>query len=690
MKQINKIIVIFLIFLLAFCINISKGFTLNEDYSTEYMKWLELPDNEKDKYVMPSMYTINLDDTNKNTDYDISVFASDISLPSSYNTNAHLNLSVRDQGNTNSCWAISSIEMFEIANAIQNSINTPVMYSSRHLDYSCSRYFLNNVENMHGFNRRVGNGANIKVALAYFSSGKGPIREEDMPFVDNTDLIEISEIQNKTVQAQLRDYTEYPNIYKNYDENNNVTYSNGSNLRYSEEQIEEFRKMIKTQIMEHGAVGSYTYTPSSRNNNNYFSNDNGIICGNSYFCNNTSLAVNHAICIVGWDDTYSKNNFKEGCRPIHDGAYIALNSWGTNWNELDGYYYISYDDVFIENMMFGIQNVSNKEYDNIYQYDELGTDNYFISQNNPSVIYGANVFKRNTKYKDMLTDIGLYISDNGTNVKIYLDNSAENLDSINNLEYLGTFNNLTTGYHVIKLDTQKYLNNTFAILVEYSKEGIAKLPIEENFSTLGNDNMHKYYHTASSNPGESYVSENGVYWVDIASQYQDINVCIKAITKNSEILDENFDYIKNPIWNILVKNNIKILTGINDKTTISELLFDSNFASGYIIKAYKDGIEVTDGLVSTGTIIRIYENSKIVAEYTVVIYGDTNGDGNIASVDALSIIKNKLGTESFTNDIFAQAGKVTLNTRISNETPSAVDALAVIKHKLEIEYISQY
>ncbi len=64
---------------------------------------------------------------------------------------------------------------------------------------------------------------------------------------------------------------------------------------------------------------------------------------------------NHAVTIVGYDDNYSKSNFKEGHQPDHDGAWIVKNSWGASSNDFpnnnggwgvdgEGYFYISYYD----------------------------------------------------------------------------------------------------------------------------------------------------------------------------------------------------------------------------------------------------------------------------------------------------------------------------------------------------------
>ena len=63
---------------------------------------------------------------------------------------------------------------------------------------------------------------------------------------------------------------------------------------------------------------------------------------------------NHVVCIVGWDDDYSRENFNPLYQPPADGAWIAKNSWGVRTDPEDedsgwgvdgtGYFYLSYYD----------------------------------------------------------------------------------------------------------------------------------------------------------------------------------------------------------------------------------------------------------------------------------------------------------------------------------------------------------
>jgi len=94
----------------------------------------------------------------------------------------------------------------------------------------------------------------------------------------------------------------------------------------------------------------------------------------SYYCP-TKQTPNHAITIIGWDDSYAKENFR--VTPAGNGAFLVKNSWGTNWVagperiQSSGYFWISYYDPSLSEIN-AVEFDSNSIYKNMYCYD--GTD----------------------------------------------------------------------------------------------------------------------------------------------------------------------------------------------------------------------------------------------------------------------------------------------------------------------------
>lgn len=90
---------------------------------------------------------------------------------------------------------------------------------------------------------------------------------------------------------------------------------------------------LKKAIMEYGALAVGYYSQHEKE-------------GPYIFHNDTNKASNHGVAIVGFDDSISKQMFKDsnptGQLPSQDGAWIVKNSWGDDKGE-EGFYYMSYD-----------------------------------------------------------------------------------------------------------------------------------------------------------------------------------------------------------------------------------------------------------------------------------------------------------------------------------------------------------
>ena len=107
---------------------------------------------------------------------------------------------------------------------------------------------------------------------------------------------------------------------------------------------------------------------------------------------------NHAVTIVGWDDTLPASIFEtEGKQPPADGGWIVRNSWDTNWG-MDGYFYLSYYDETIcaaQTYEF-ITDINSLQLTNvdILEYDYMPA-NILHSTLFDAPVYMANVFDVN-------------------------------------------------------------------------------------------------------------------------------------------------------------------------------------------------------------------------------------------------------------------------------------------------------
>ncbi len=89
-------------------------------------------------------------------------------------------------------------------------------------------------------------------------------------------------------------------------------------------------------------------------------------------------------------------------------------------------------------------------------------------------------------------------------------------------------------------------------------------------------------------------------------------------------------------------------------------------------------------IVGTGSKILVKENGAILREYTIIVYGDSNGDGKINSVDLLVLQRHILEMQKL-DSIFMKAS----NVRKTSSKPSSVDLLLIQRHILGYQEIEQ-
>lgn len=301
------------------------------------------------------------------------------------------------------------------------------------------------------------------------------------------------------------------------------------------------RDYVKKAVMENGAASMY-----------YYDTDN--YANNEYYYNYEIKSTNHAVTIVGWDDTISRDNFKSTDSngkvyvPEGDGAWLIKNSWGPyNYRTNGGYMWISYYDLSANSGNATYYEVAKKDsYDYNYQYDgntEIGygligsTGADFILANKY-----ANVFtvKKGTGTQK-LDAVAFGVKDANTSYSIQIyKNPALNIEDANGT-ITGNTDNPESGTPL--LDTPVTGKTTFAGYYTVNMPSTVKLDEGDTFAvviTFDDETSMDYSYIYSATAGITSVSRNNESYyapsgklVDMYETYlkkYSINMCIKAFT----------------------------------------------------------------------------------------------------------------------------------------------------------------
>ena len=666
--QQKKMILIMLIFFISLLFLNPLSYANSNDnlvlqpleYSDDFKEWLQLSDEEKSKVIMPNLYDIEY--TRSKSKNPLNIVRS---IRASINSRFSLkdiipeNLVIKNQQQTGECWAFSALSSLETNLALtdyKNGVSQPKVYdySERHMDYSTSKVFANGMINEKGYNRKVGSGGAYQFAQTYLTNGMGAIPESEMPFENNEDLIDISEIQNKTVSSQVYDTILFPD------------YS-----LLADDERTDVMNQIKEHIQNYGSVFAHIHGNSS--------SSFGFSCYNNEtaakYCNSSTLhPIDHGISLIGWDDNYSVDNFSEDARPSSNGAWIARNSWGEKveysidelkelasstypetWPTPDdvtdmdieamgytiegdiayieygdeGLIYISYEDYNVSKQLFGIVKAADKtDYDYIYQYDELFPP-IEMSTNYSDILLGT-IFNKQSTNTEYLTQVSIY-SPREYTYKVYVNPNGTGMTK-NDLQAVelkaGEFETLKTGYHTLEFANPiKLTSDSFAVVVEVINEnhGIVVIPLECQVEELAG-----YWNEAKTEEGKCFISIgndfNNINWQDLGTGSNPGDSTIKAFTttdlndgsiKNIEITTpptkttyfegENFD-----------KTGMVVTANYNSEETPSVVLDDSSYSiiNGSNLQVGQTSVTISYEGKTVEQPITVEENSIVNLEIT--------------------------------------------------------------------------
>ena len=264
---------------------------------------------------------------------------------------------------------------------------------------------------------------------------------------------------------------------------------------------------VKSAVMTYGAVAVNYYSDHKDEASYYqrFYYDDGT-SSVAYFHSNQVIAINHAVTIVGWDDNFSREHFREVNRPDHDGAWLVKNSWGTGWGD-KGYFWMSYEEGSLSFSAWAFDMAPRSEYQNVYLYDGAG------AAVSTACEMAANVFT--TRGDELLTKVACGELQQDYVFRIY--RLAADYTDPTDGELLYTQSGSGNASRYIALDTPVALSKGDVFSVVFT-----------DLQSVQTEGVSSSVRKFSSNPNESFVYLNGS-WQDYTDTGKN-NVCIRAVT----------------------------------------------------------------------------------------------------------------------------------------------------------------
>jgi len=169
---------------------------------------------------------------------------------------------------------------------------------------------------------------------------------------------------------------------------------------------------------------------------------------------------NHAVVIVGWDDTL-----------VHaggQGAWICKNSWGTNWGA-QGYFAIAYGSARVGENSSYFDDFKAYDYremaGTLYHYDEAGW-HFSMGFYGSETAYG--LVKFTAGHDDLLTAVDFWATDDASTYTVEIYDDFDGVTPSNRLFGPKDTACALAGYYSVPLDTPVWLakGNDFYVVVK--------------------------------------------------------------------------------------------------------------------------------------------------------------------------------------------------------------------------------
>ena len=378
---------------------------------------------------------------------------------------------VRNQGNEGACWSFAGIGAVE-ADLIRSNFaeKDTIDLSELQVAYFASHNYTDLKNNHTGDSidyRGTGylsNGGNATLVYRSFANNVGPVLESDVPYAQKDTLI--------------------PDM--KYAMSANAFQVVGAYIMEASS-----RDDIKEAIMEHGGVSASIYasegviTESDVRYEVRYNSKNNAFYG-------TYPHTNHAIMLVGWDDTFSAGKFASGCQPEGDGAWLVRNSWGLQGEGKSGYFWLSYYDKGLNSRKVYAYDAQAERYDYCYSYDMTPLPGYYWPVSNKTVTVSQSY---QVDGGEIIKAVGFEVGTPNLDAAITVSDGTDTSSVSVHLSH--------AGFHLIPLTAPMQIDTerdvTFTVTYTAQHSSAIQIPFEKVITDYEYGKI--YYTGAQSGPG---------------------------------------------------------------------------------------------------------------------------------------------------------------------------------------------